>query len=100
MEGFSCKFPPSPFQGNLNGKKRNHTKRTQDPIEDAEVEDAPRKRLRTDRHSLRKVITSWVGLAAGTSSPGPQAGCGEASSAGVSWRLGLAFPLELLQEGR
>ncbi|KAB0398230.1 hypothetical protein E2I00_008819 [Balaenoptera physalus] len=49
---------PSPSEedsGNLNGKKRNHTKRTQDPIEDAEVEDAPRKRLRTDRHSLRKV---------------------------------------------
>ncbi|KAM9086470.1 histone-lysine N-methyltransferase NSD2 isoform 7-T8 [Megaptera novaeangliae] len=48
---------PSPSEedsGNLNGKKRNHTKRTQDPIEDAEVEDAPRKRLRTDRHSLRK----------------------------------------------
>ncbi|XP_029091784.1 histone-lysine N-methyltransferase NSD2 isoform X7 [Monodon monoceros] len=48
---------PSPSEedsGNLNGKKRNHTKRTQDPVEDAEVEDAPRKRLRTDRHSLRK----------------------------------------------
>ncbi|XP_028348243.1 histone-lysine N-methyltransferase NSD2 isoform X5 [Physeter macrocephalus] len=48
---------PSPSEedsGNLNGKKRNHTKRTQDPIEDAEVEDVPRKRLRTDRHSLRK----------------------------------------------
>ncbi|XP_006152965.1 histone-lysine N-methyltransferase NSD2 isoform X4 [Tupaia chinensis] len=40
--------------GNLNGKKRNHTKRTQDPTEDAEAEDAPRKRLRTDKHSLRK----------------------------------------------
>uniref|UniRef100_F7GP24 Nuclear receptor binding SET domain protein 2 n=1 Tax=Macaca mulatta TaxID=9544 RepID=F7GP24_MACMU len=40
--------------GNVNGKKRNHTKRTQDPTEDVEVEDTPRKRLRTDKHSLRK----------------------------------------------
>ncbi|XP_064142217.1 histone-lysine N-methyltransferase NSD2 isoform X3 [Loxodonta africana] len=40
--------------GNLNGKKRNHTKRTQDPTEDFEVEEAPRKRLRTEKHSLRK----------------------------------------------
>jgi len=40
--------------GNVNGKKRNHTKRTQDPTEDAEVEDGPRKRLRTDKHGLRK----------------------------------------------
>ncbi|XP_063475725.1 histone-lysine N-methyltransferase NSD2 isoform X3 [Symphalangus syndactylus] len=40
--------------GNVNGKKRNHTKRTQDPTEDAEAEDTPRKRLRTDKHSLRK----------------------------------------------
>ncbi|XP_055978101.1 histone-lysine N-methyltransferase NSD2 isoform X1 [Sorex fumeus] len=40
--------------GNLNGKKRSHTKRTQDFAEDVEVEDAPRKRLRTDKHSLRK----------------------------------------------
>ncbi|KAF5916507.1 hypothetical protein HPG69_016259 [Diceros bicornis minor] len=40
--------------GNLNGKKRNHTKRTQDPTEDVEVEDAPRKRLRTDKQGLRK----------------------------------------------
>uniref|UniRef100_A0A452QFJ9 Nuclear receptor binding SET domain protein 2 n=1 Tax=Ursus americanus TaxID=9643 RepID=A0A452QFJ9_URSAM len=40
--------------GNINGKKRNHPKRTQDPTEDAEVEDAPRKRLRTDKHGLRK----------------------------------------------
>ncbi|XP_045385150.1 histone-lysine N-methyltransferase NSD2 isoform X2 [Lemur catta] len=40
--------------GNLNGKKRNHTKRTQDPTDGVEVEDAPRKRLRTDKHSLRK----------------------------------------------
>ncbi|XP_072803315.1 histone-lysine N-methyltransferase NSD2 isoform X2 [Vicugna pacos] len=50
---------PAPSQaeeesGHLNGKKRNHTKRTQDPTENVAVEDAPRKRLRTDRHSLRK----------------------------------------------
>nr|XP_045247970.1 histone-lysine N-methyltransferase NSD2 isoform X3 [Macaca fascicularis] len=44
--------------GNINGKKRNHTKRTQDPTEDVEVEDTPRKRLRTDKHSLRKVSDS------------------------------------------
>ncbi|XP_045247970.2 histone-lysine N-methyltransferase NSD2 isoform X3 [Macaca fascicularis] len=44
--------------GNVNGKKRNHTKRTQDPTEDVEVEDTPRKRLRTDKHSLRKVSDS------------------------------------------
>lgn len=36
------------------GKKRTHTKRTDDPPEDVDVEDAPRKRLRTDKHSLRK----------------------------------------------
>uniref|UniRef100_A0A2K6MUK8 Nuclear receptor binding SET domain protein 2 n=1 Tax=Rhinopithecus bieti TaxID=61621 RepID=A0A2K6MUK8_RHIBE len=46
--------------GNVNGKKRNHTKRTQDPTEDVEVEDTPRKRLRTDKHSLRKVIVFQV----------------------------------------
>ncbi|XP_037598105.1 histone-lysine N-methyltransferase NSD2 isoform X2 [Cebus imitator] len=44
--------------GNINGKKRNHTKRTQDPTEDLEAEDTPRKRLRTDKHSLRKVSDS------------------------------------------
>ncbi|XP_042841068.1 histone-lysine N-methyltransferase NSD2 isoform X1 [Panthera tigris] len=44
--------------GNLNGKKRNHTKRTQDPPEDVEIEDAPRKRLRTDKHGLRKRETA------------------------------------------
>ncbi|XP_074176300.1 histone-lysine N-methyltransferase NSD2 isoform X2 [Rhinolophus sinicus] len=44
---------------NLNGKKRTHTKRTQDPTGDAEGEDAPRKRLRTDKHGLwkREMIT-------------------------------------------
>ena len=46
---------PSLSQGNLNGKRRNHTTRTQDLSEDADVEEAPRKRLRTDRHGLRKV---------------------------------------------
>lgn len=40
--------------GNTSGKKRTHTKRTDDPPEDVDVEDAPRKRLRTDKHSLRK----------------------------------------------
>lgn len=45
--------------GNVNGKKRNHTKRTQDPTEDVEVEDTPRKRLRTDKHSLRKQVLAW-----------------------------------------
>ncbi|XP_045330761.1 histone-lysine N-methyltransferase NSD2 isoform X4 [Leopardus geoffroyi] len=44
--------------GNVNGKKRNHTKRTQDPPEDVEIEDAPRKRLRTDKHGLRKRETA------------------------------------------
>ncbi|XP_035150197.3 histone-lysine N-methyltransferase NSD2 isoform X3 [Callithrix jacchus] len=44
--------------GNINGKKRNHPKRTQDPTEDLEAEDTPRKRLRTDKHSLRKVSDS------------------------------------------
>ncbi|XP_048220851.1 histone-lysine N-methyltransferase NSD2 isoform X2 [Perognathus longimembris pacificus] len=39
--------------GNVSGKKRNHTKRTEDPPEDAD-EDTPRKRLRIDKHSLRK----------------------------------------------
>ncbi|KAH0515750.1 Histone-lysine N-methyltransferase NSD2 [Microtus ochrogaster] len=42
------------LKGNINGKKRNHTKRTDDPPEDADVGDAPRKRLRTEKHSLRK----------------------------------------------
>ncbi|KAF6372195.1 nuclear receptor binding SET domain protein 2 [Rhinolophus ferrumequinum] len=50
---------PEEDSGNLNGKKRTHTKRTQDPTGDAEVEDAPRKRLRTDKHGLwkREMIT-------------------------------------------
>lgn len=49
----SPKRSPRP-RNNLNGKKRSHAKRTQDFPEDVEVEDAPRKRLRTDKHSLRK----------------------------------------------
>ena len=65
MEGgswsaFHVSFAHSLFQGNVNGKKRNHTKRTQDPPEDVEIEDAPRKRLRTDKHGLRKVTAPWV----------------------------------------
>ncbi|KAM9742245.1 histone-lysine N-methyltransferase NSD2 isoform 6-T7 [Dama dama] len=53
---FALVAPPQSEEdsGNLNGKKRNHTKRTQDLSEDADVEEAPRKRLRTDRHGLRK----------------------------------------------
>lgn len=53
----SPKRSPRP-RNNLNGKKRSHAKRTQDFPEDVEVEDAPRKRLRTDKHSLRKVPDS------------------------------------------
>ncbi|XP_039694230.1 histone-lysine N-methyltransferase NSD2 isoform X1 [Pteropus medius] len=41
-------------RSNLNGKKRTHTKRMQDPAEDADVGDTPRKRLRTDKHGLWK----------------------------------------------
>jgi hypothetical protein len=52
----------SSFQGNGNGKKRSHTKRADDPAEDVDVEDAPRKRLRADKHSLRKVMF-WASLA-------------------------------------
>ncbi|XP_039087976.1 histone-lysine N-methyltransferase NSD2 isoform X1 [Hyaena hyaena] len=44
--------------GNVNGKKRNQAKRTQDPPEDVDIEDAPRKRLRTDKHGLRKRETT------------------------------------------
>nr|XP_045017405.1 histone-lysine N-methyltransferase NSD2 isoform X2 [Jaculus jaculus] len=45
---------PEEDSGNMSGKKRNHAKRTEDPPEDIDVDDAPRKRLRTDKHSLRK----------------------------------------------
>nr|XP_025146309.1 histone-lysine N-methyltransferase NSD2 isoform X3 [Bubalus bubalis] len=53
---FALVAPPQSEEdsGNLNGKKRSHTKRTQGLSGDAEVEEAPRKRLRTDRHGLRK----------------------------------------------
>ncbi|XP_059743826.1 histone-lysine N-methyltransferase NSD2 isoform X2 [Bos taurus] len=53
---FALVAPPQSEEdsGNLNGKKRSHTKRTQGLRGDAEVEEAPRKRLRTDRHGLRK----------------------------------------------
>ncbi|XP_054437830.1 histone-lysine N-methyltransferase NSD2 [Pteronotus mesoamericanus] len=40
--------------GYLHGRKRTHPKRAQDPAGDSEVEDVPRKRLRTDKHGLRK----------------------------------------------
>ncbi|EHB06995.1 Putative histone-lysine N-methyltransferase NSD2 [Heterocephalus glaber] len=50
--------PSEEDPGNVNGKKRNHTKRTEDPPEDVDIEDAPRKRLRTDKHGLRKRETS------------------------------------------
>lgn len=64
VQCFSWNFHHSPFLDNLNGKKRSHAKRTQDFSEDVEVEDAPRKRLRTEKHSLRKVIRTllpWQG---------------------------------------
>ncbi|KAG8508631.1 LOW QUALITY PROTEIN: Histone-lysine N-methyltransferase NSD2 [Galemys pyrenaicus] len=41
-------------RGDLSGKKRSHTKRLRDPTQDGGAEDAPRKRLRTDKHGLRK----------------------------------------------
>ncbi|XP_015337364.1 histone-lysine N-methyltransferase NSD2 isoform X2 [Marmota marmota marmota] len=50
--------PAEEDSGNINGKKRTHTKRTEDPSEDIDVEDVPRKRLRTDKHSLRKRETT------------------------------------------
>ncbi|XP_004715130.1 histone-lysine N-methyltransferase NSD2 isoform X1 [Echinops telfairi] len=46
--------PGDDCTGNFSGKKRNHTKRTQEPPEDLDTEDAPRKRLRMDKHGLRK----------------------------------------------
>ena len=38
------------------GKRRSRAKRTQGLSGDAEAEEAPRKRLRTDRLGLRKVV--------------------------------------------
>ncbi|XP_037386616.1 histone-lysine N-methyltransferase NSD2 isoform X4 [Talpa occidentalis] len=46
--------PSEDGAGTPSGKKRNHTKRTRDPTENVDVEDAPRKRLRMDKHGLRK----------------------------------------------
>ncbi|XP_036618945.1 LOW QUALITY PROTEIN: histone-lysine N-methyltransferase NSD2 [Trichosurus vulpecula] len=45
-------------RSNLHGKKRNHTKRTQHPTEDFEVQEPARKRLRMDKHNNRKRETS------------------------------------------
>lgn len=53
-------FPHPPSQGNLHGNKRNQKKRTKEPTEDFEVQEAPRKRLRMDKQNNRKVIMSLV----------------------------------------
>ncbi|KAB1281915.1 Histone-lysine N-methyltransferase NSD2 [Camelus dromedarius] len=79
---------PAPSQaeeesGHLNGKKRNHTKRRQDPTENVEVEDAPRKRLRTDRHSLRKRETVADKTARASSCKATEAASSLKSQAGV-----------------
>lgn len=47
-------LPSEEDAGYFHGRRRAHPKRTQDPAGDAEVEDVPRKRLRTDKHGLRK----------------------------------------------
>uniref|UniRef100_A0A8C0IP62 Nuclear receptor binding SET domain protein 2 n=1 Tax=Chelonoidis abingdonii TaxID=106734 RepID=A0A8C0IP62_CHEAB len=44
--------------GNLHGNKRNQKKRTKEPSEDFEVQEAPRKRLRMDKQNNRKRETS------------------------------------------
>ncbi|KAM5158563.1 histone-lysine N-methyltransferase NSD2 isoform 2-T3 [Callospermophilus lateralis] len=59
--------PAEEDSGNINGKKRTHTKRTEDPSEDIDVEDVPRKRLRTDKHSLRKRETTTDKMARASS---------------------------------
>ncbi|XP_059533444.1 histone-lysine N-methyltransferase NSD2 [Myotis daubentonii] len=46
--------PSEEDSGNLYGRKRTPPKRTQDPTGDAELEEAPRKRLRADKQGLRK----------------------------------------------
>ncbi|XP_070256514.1 histone-lysine N-methyltransferase NSD2 isoform X2 [Myotis yumanensis] len=46
--------PSEEDSGNLYGRKRTHPKRTPGPTGDAECEEAPRKRLRTDKQGLRK----------------------------------------------
>lgn len=48
-------LPPSEEDaGYCHGRRRAQPKRTQDPAGDAAGEDVPRKRLRTDKHGLRK----------------------------------------------
>ncbi|XP_057358033.1 histone-lysine N-methyltransferase NSD2 isoform X3 [Manis pentadactyla] len=42
--------------GDLNGKRRSHSKRTQGPTEDAEAEDTPRKRLRTGKRGRQREL--------------------------------------------
>ncbi|XP_071470189.1 histone-lysine N-methyltransferase NSD2 isoform X2 [Marmota flaviventris] len=59
--------PAEEDSGNINGKKRTHTKRTEDPSEDIDIEDVPRKRLRTDKHSLRKRETTTDKMARASS---------------------------------
>ncbi|XP_010014028.1 PREDICTED: histone-lysine N-methyltransferase NSD2 [Nestor notabilis] len=44
--------------GNLHGNKRKQKKRTKEPTEDFEVQEAPRKRLRMDKQNNRKRETS------------------------------------------
>ncbi|XP_050803309.1 histone-lysine N-methyltransferase NSD2 isoform X2 [Gopherus flavomarginatus] len=45
-------------RSNLHGNKRNQKKRTKEPSEDFEVQEAPRKRLRMDKQNNRKRETS------------------------------------------
>ncbi|XP_073094043.1 histone-lysine N-methyltransferase NSD2 isoform X2 [Manis javanica] len=40
--------------GDLSGKRRSHSKRTQGPTEDTEAEDTPRKRLRTGKRGRQR----------------------------------------------
>ncbi|KAM5340772.1 histone-lysine N-methyltransferase NSD2 isoform 1-T1 [Glossophaga mutica] len=47
-------LPSEEDAGLFHGRRRAHPKRPQDPSGDAEAEDVPRKRLRTDKHGLRK----------------------------------------------
>uniref|UniRef100_A0A8B9U927 Histone-lysine N-methyltransferase NSD2 n=1 Tax=Anas zonorhyncha TaxID=75864 RepID=A0A8B9U927_9AVES len=42
-------------RSNLHGNKRNQKKRTKEPTEDFEVQEAPRKRLRMDKQNNRKI---------------------------------------------
>ncbi|NXU55444.1 NSD2 methyltransferase, partial [Turnix velox] len=45
-------------RSNLHGNKRNQKKRTKEPTEDFEVQEAPRKRLRMEKQNNRKRETS------------------------------------------